>query len=306
MHSVLRRSSVLGIVAATIICMGACTAASPATSTITSAPVAKHHDPPSVHTVATSSQSFSHDGTTTGDVSVTCPDGELALGGGYQFTQSVQAMQSNQNVVLIQASRPSGNGWEVRFLYSIDPVDVIAFVQCLVGGSGTIAVQSASLDFPAPPQMLSTDSACPAGTTLVGGGFSERLGISVVEDGPATFSNLTYWSGSFENVSTHDVLAGATVYALCYSLVQPMRFVQGTPATQGVSPGSFDRGDFETSCDMGESLTAGGYANAGTPPGVVYTDAPNAQGNAWDIRIVDRNALITGASSVIVCVAFSA
>jgi hypothetical protein len=296
MHKTLPRSVILSLMLFAAIVMGAC-----GLSGVTTSKAAP--PPPSVHTVSNTA-SFSHEGTNPAEVAVACPANELVLGGGYKF-EVLGGSPSSPPVpfVYVTASLPSGNGWKVSFSYTMI-ANATVYVQCLVGGTGSVSVQSASLDFPTSPAILGTGATCPTGSTVVGGGFAVKSGIVVVEDFPRA-TTTSGWGGSFRNGTTHDFLAGATVYANCYSLMQPLTITRDHRVTTGVDLYEIHSARLETGCKAGTALAAGGYMRA-SAGGTVYTTAPNPQGAGWDVVILNRNVDVdvSGLTAVIACVAF--
>ena len=294
MRKVLLRSGISSLFAVAAV-IGAC-----GLNGLSSAPTNKQPpSPPSVHTISNTGHFSLPEGSATDEVTVACPMNELALGGGYKFEQAAV----NGPTVTATASVPFGNGWKVAFLYSVN-VQATVSVQCLVGGTGALSVISASLDFPTSTQPSGTGAACPVGSTVVGGGFSVKSGIAVVEDYP-TAGTTSGWAGTFKNGNAHDVLAGATVSANCYSLTPSITIVRDHRVQTSSGLYDLNYASLGTGCKAGSSLTAGGYQRS-TALGTVITDALNSQSGNWEELLIRKFGAVdvSGLTAVIECVAF--
>ncbi len=141
---------------------------------------------PSVHQVE---QTTTLSGSDPGPVSASCPQGEVALGGGWSVHWSVSGINAR-----VFAAVLTGNTWSVRFAHpglsntsaaaqtgatGIEAgIAVTAYVECLRGANGAAVTQrSFTQNLPPTPATESNDhlggtvAVCNQGETLVGFGF---------------------------------------------------------------------------------------------------------------------------------------
>jgi hypothetical protein len=228
---------------------------------------------PAVHEVA---QTATLTGGNTGPVTATCPQGQIALGGGW----SVPTQQAR-----VLAAKLSGASWSVTALPLGHPATtmVTAYVECLDNVPGAVVTQRAkTYDYAPTPTSEHNDhlgglvAICAAGETLVGGGFDlgapgDTLELEATFPSDDLFTQM--WAFSLRNYDTapHTV----TYYAECLSGA----VVSTSYPSQG---GSFlfnnPMGSLSVACPAGAVLAGGGFQYGMSSPG------PNHLGNLYSLH----------------------
>ena len=231
---------------------------------------------PSIHEVA---QTTTLNGGSAGPVTATCPQGEVALGGGWDVpTQQARVFSATLN----------GATWSVSALPLGHPATtaVTAYVECLAGVPGATVTQRATTENLAPTPTATfndnlggTVSVCDAGATLVGGGFdlgapSDNLEVEATwprNDIP--FFNEQAWVFSVRNYDTapHAI----TRFAECLSGVVVSA---SYPRQEGGPVYASQSGAAAVSCPAGALLAGGGFQYRMHSPG------PARLGNLYDLH----------------------
>jgi hypothetical protein len=197
----------------------------------------------------------------TGPVVATCPQGELALSGGWNIpTQNARVF----------AARVVNNGWAVSVLPVGHPATttVTAYVECLRGAADVSVIQRTTTRTIAPTAASDgVDNAsgyigaCQDKEGLVGGGFDlGTLGASVLElenSAPSEYLSVYSWWFSVWNYDTvaHDVtfdLECATTTAVGARTSYPSQISTGLYA--GMT------GSAMATCPPGWMVAGGGFA----------------------------------------------
>jgi hypothetical protein len=250
------------------------------------------------------------------EVSQQCDGGERVVGGGFSLPFYEPLYPS--------ASHPTANGWMAKFALPlaypqmyIPTAEITIYAQCLVGGAGRVSIQSVSQDIPA----LTTETVvaqCPTGSTAVGGGYAIRDDVdTIIMDGFV----YALGGGIFRNIDTHDVIAGATAFVICYNSTVSVS-VEHDHAVEleayvdlgsdGPShPLGFQRAYYNDTCRPGTTMTDGGYASLGNNTAYhslyAYTNGPDPQVSRWDIYMYSNNQPFPvgdGIYAEFACVAF--
>ena len=232
--------------------------ANPPTATPGKAPLS-----PAVHEVA---QTTTLNGGNTGPVTATCPQGEVALGGGWNVpTQQARVFAATLN----------GNSWSISALPLGHPATttVTAYVECLRGVSGAVVTQRANTETLAPTPTATfndnlggTVSLCNTGETLVGGGFdlgAPTVNLELEASWPRNdVLPVQMWVFSVRNYDTtpHAI----THYAECLSGVT----VSASYLRQDGSPVYASQiGSAMVPCPTGATLAGGGFQYRMHSPG---------------------------------------
>jgi len=220
---------------------------------------------PTVHEVA---RTAILNGGDTGPVVATCPQGEVALGGGWSVpTQGARVF----------AAMANSAAWSVSALPLGHPAttQVTAYVECLAGAPGAVVTQRAATANLAPtPTAIFNDnlggtvSICTAGEALVGGGFDlgpTTANLELEASWPRNdipFFNEQAWVFSIRNydVAPHTV----TRYAECLSGVAVSA---SYPRQEGSPVYASQSGSAVVSCPPGTALAGGGFMYRMHSPG---------------------------------------
>jgi hypothetical protein len=282
-------------------------------ATVTSAPGNKTIPPTappvavSVHEVA---QTTTLNGGNTGPITATCPQGEIALGGGW----NVPTQQAH-----VFAATLNGATWSVSALPLGHPAEttVTVYVECLRGAPGAIVTQRATMENLAPTptdafndNLGGTVSLCNTGETLVGGGFDLGAPSDTLELEASwprdDLLPVQMWVFSVRNYDT--VAHSITHYAECLSGI-------AVSASYPRQDGSFvyasQTGSAVASCPAGAALAGGGFQYRMHSPGPARLGnlyGLNAATSGWQSQVYTLSgyglyALTPMAAAV--CLAFS-
>ncbi|MFG3391757.1 hypothetical protein [Streptomyces parvus] len=144
------------------------------------------------------------------------------------------------------------------------------------------------------PEGRQSDAKCPAGTTVMGGGyqatrFARANGGSVydylIANGPVAEDN-SWRARMLKDTST------VVAYALCAPSEQGYRIAAGVSGKQS-----------DATCPAGTGVVGGGYgmqsfvrANGGTVYDYATANGPVAEGNSWRARMLHDNGRITASA----------
>jgi hypothetical protein len=264
---------------------------------------------PSVHEVA---QTTMLTRATLVTASATCPQGEFALGGGWDVPTQARVFAAQLN----------GNTWTVSVGGYKGSITVTASVECL-RGVGRATVTQRAFPFPAEPDTLANPfDLCNSGETLVGGGFDLGTAsptLELQETTPTVYYHQEWWG---LRVMNHDTVEHMiTLYLECLSNVQRTPncinlglpscqvTVQGEyPAQEGVDVYSGEPGTVMVSCPSGTVVAGGGlyYQSGADIVGSLYLlqAAPGGwQGAATPVTSNGLFALVSNVTAV--CLSFS-
>jgi hypothetical protein len=227
--------------------------------------------------------------------SVSCPQGELALGGGWDVPQSARVVAAQitsattwsvslappqpANTGAIAQTGPQASSQTSAMAdpqaNALDNTTVTVYVECLRGAPGAVVTQRASADNLAPTptdtfndKLGGSVSLCNAGETLVGGGFdlgSPLANIELESSWPRSDAApiaVPVWVFSLRN---NDAVARPiTRFAECLSGV-------GASASYPRQDGAFifasQTGSAVVACPAGASLAGGGFQYRMHSPG---------------------------------------
>jgi len=211
--------------------------------------------------------------------SVSCPQGEIALGGGWDMPQSARVVAAqisgaNTWTVSLAPPQPVNSGAPAQTSSRTSTTNTV-YVECLAGAPGAVVTQRGTTENLAPTptdafndNLGGTISLCNAGETLVGGGFDLGNPLANLElesswprnDIPPL--NAQAWVFSVRN---YDAAARPiTHYAECLSGVS-------VSASYPRQTGSFvfasQTGTAAVPCPAGASLAGGGFQYRMHSPG---------------------------------------
>jgi hypothetical protein len=212
-----------------------------------------------------------------GPVSATCPQGEVALGGGW----NVPTQQAR-----VFAARLNGNTWSLSALPLGHPATttVTAYVECLRDVPGAVVTQRPTTQnlAPTPTDVFNdnlggTVSLCNTGETLVGGGFDLGSPGDMLELESSWPRNdvlpVQMWVFSIRNYDT--VAHSITYYAECLSGVT---VTASYPRQDGSPVYASQTGSATVSCPSGATLAGGGFQYRMHSPG------PSRLGNLYSLN----------------------
>ncbi|WP_204044980.1 hypothetical protein [Acrocarpospora phusangensis] len=219
----------------------------------------------------------------------TCPSGKTAVGGGYDKQDSS---------ILVDVSRPDGNGWRVHAWNTGSiALHIYPWVVCATVTGRVIANAAASV--PAGISASAT-AACPSGRRLTGGGFafdtangmaSANPNITPVMNGPSGQG----WKADAFNVT--GVTRTIRSYAVCATL--PSNTIIGAPGT--IAPGQSP--SIKANCPAGQVATGGGFAYGGANVRLEWFSVPGAttSPNNWWVFFKNTSPITFGVVVYAVC-----
>jgi len=261
---------------------------------------------PTVHEVA---QTTTLNGGNTGPATATCPQGELALGGGW----SVPPQGAR-----VLAAKITGNTWAVSVLPLGHPAttSVTAYIECLQGASGAVVTQHVSTSTLAPTAAATSNSNlggipafCGQGEVLVGSGFdfgAANANLELEGNWPRddAFPG-TQWVFSVRN---DDSVSRVFTYSIeCLSNVN---VALSYPRQDGNPAYASSTGSAVASCPSGTAVGGGGFRYTRNSPGTQQVGNLNllhASANGWqsDVYVVSGYGLYYVTSiAVAVCLSF--
>jgi hypothetical protein len=219
--------------------------------------------PPSIHQalkLTYLSGSGSH------SAAVSCPGGEIALGGGWVTTAAT--------AVHVIASKRTGVGaWSVKIAHP-SSVSVIAYTECLRFASGAVVteVSGASLGVSSGLNGHAV-SACPSSSYRVGGGFEVASAMRVHSSTP---SGAGSWDLMAEAVDVGGSIRAFTE-CLTYKRVKALSTEFSGPEQYSTSPVTAT-----AQCLVGEVLAGGSFSGNAAPTLNVYTNVATST-NGWKV-----------------------
>ncbi|HEX3270190.1 MAG TPA: hypothetical protein VHR15_06045 [Ktedonobacterales bacterium] len=277
---------------------GATTTPGASTPTATSAPTSG----PAVHQV-----SLTVTPTTpyTSRFSVSCPQGEIALGGGWDMPQSARVVAAQITSattwsVSLAPPQPINGGATAQTSSQAIPqasATNAVYVECLSGAPGAVVTQRGATDnlAPTPADTFNDNlggsvSLCNAGETLVGGGFDLGNSLANIElEGSWPRSDaapiaVPVWVFSLRNYDA--VARPITRFAECLSGVA---ISASYPRQTGAFIFTGQIGSATVSCPAGGSLAGGGFQYRMHSPGPSHVGSLfslNATSAGWQTLVL--------------------
>ncbi len=235
---------------------------------------------PSIHEVAHTEVPIT---VVTPPISVSCPAGEVALGGGWSVPQTKRVYKAllTGNTWTVYTYTPTAVNQQVAGAPQ-DDTSYTAYVECLAGAPGAVVTQR-EVDSTVQPDKFDTLSGvCQANEAPVGFGFD--LGASpgnleLQATNPETFEQGVWWNFW---VKSHDVTARvAKGYAECLADVP---FFAGYPGQAGSYVYASATGSVTVNCPAGTTVVGGGLdyrAGNGSAPNIGNLYALHAATGGW-------------------------
>lgn len=240
----------------------------------------KANTTPSIHEVAHTVIPIT---VVTPPVAVSCPVGEIALGGGWSVPQTKQ----------VYKALLTGNTWTV-YTYTPtavnqlvagapqDAASITTYVECLTGAPGAIVTRREVDSTVQPDKSNTLTQFCQANEAPVGFGFDLSASPGNLElqaANPETFEQAVWWNFW---VKSHDVTARVAVgYAECLTGVP---FVAGYPGQAGSYVYASATGSVTVNCPAGMMVAGGGLsyrAGNGSAPNIGNMYALHAAPGGW-------------------------
>jgi hypothetical protein len=227
---------------------------------------------PSIHEVAHTTTLY---GGNTGPATVSCPQGEVALGGGW----SIPAQDAH-----VFAARLTGsNTWAVSVAPSGHTAsrDVTAYVECLRHAPGAVVASSQATSMIGGGISI-MDMPCTEPDKLVGWGFDigAGSGVQILSVSHTPLQNGQAWRFYLQNSS---VSQPVTVFAQCLSNV-PVNYSQIEPSTAiTMTAGGGGTSSTQVSCPVGSSAIGYFGYDSFAAVGEVYQMHATATG--WRVAV---------------------
>jgi hypothetical protein len=261
----------------------ASTASANATGTATRATATPQPPSPAVHVVTAQGTV-----TTGSSVAANCPNGELALSGGWLSTA---------NAPIYNSSR-SGNGWRV-FPRSASGAQVTVSVMCLQHVAGASITEHLVRVTADAGRFASGVATCTAGEIPIGGGFANPTpGVEVVQLKLA--SDLSGISGDIVN-STGSAQV-TTFYSECPSASGAHVLNPPPHMSMSVSPGA--SASIAVPCPQGSLLAGGGFDDSQMAASVIDDFSPSSA-TTWQAHVVNQAAGVSSVDIFAMCLSFS-
>lgn len=215
-------------------------------------------------------------------VVATCPSHEVALSGGWYFTN---------NSAEVNESLRYPNGWGV--FASGTGTQISVYVLCLQNVPSASVVERDQTMSVGANSTVPADLSCNIGEVAVGSGFSYPFsGVSIYISAPHATSE---WSVSANNPGTDPV--NVTFYIEC---LKATKVVTNTiSATASAAPAA--SGGTQASCPAGSLLAGGGFnVNAAV---VIFDTHPQAT-TAWETYVYNPKTYTDHLSDYAVCLSF--
>lgn len=244
----------------------------------------------SVHEVA---QTTSLAGTSVGPATATCPQGEVALGGGWELPSpasggSIHPLRIERASVSLEGARVykallTGNTWAVYVSHSplrvSQPLPVTAYIECLAGTPEAVVTQLTATDATMPERVVSLGSTCALGQSAVGFGFDlsdSPANLEFMGDSPSTAFGIYSWAIEVEN---HDTVAHhVTATTQCLANVKT---IATYPALNGPQVRNAQTADMQQSCPSGQAVAGGGISYHYSILGAGNLYRQHASSNGW-------------------------
>lgn len=246
---------------------------------------------PSVHEIA---QTTTLAGTSVGPATATCPQEEVALGGGWELPSpapggSIHPLRNEVLSVSLEGARVykallTGNSWAVYVSHAplmvSEPLPVIAYVECLAGVPDAVVTQLMEADDVTPERVASLGAQCAVGQSAVGFGFDfsdSPVNLEFMGDSPGTAFGVDAWGISVEN---HDSQAHAvSAYTQC--LRSAKASATYPPPQDGPRASGGTTVDFQQSCPSRQAVAGGGISYHYSILGAGNLYRQHASSNGW-------------------------
>jgi hypothetical protein len=219
----------------------------------------------------------------TSPVAVSCPTGEIALGGGWSAPQTKRVFKAllTGNTWTVFTYTPTGVNQQTAGAPQ-DDTSVTAYVECLAGAPGAVVTRR-EVDSTVQPDKTNTlTQFCQANEAPVGFGFDLSASPGNLElqaANPETFEQAVWWNFW---VKSHDVTARvAKGYAECLTGVP---FFASYPGQAGSYVYASATGSVTVNCPAGTTVAGGGLsyrAGNGSAPNIGNLYALHAATNGW-------------------------
>ena len=221
----------------------------------------------------------------TGSVTATCPSGTLALGGG----------NAGSSDVYIYTQSRQGNGWQVYGANKSGSAKLVnSYVVCISNvAGGAVAQVHNQITAPANTYGHAVVS-CPAGTTVVGGGWATNstgtlrvYNTSRKDNGWQVYADNSKSTGQLMNV-----------YAICLSsdsTISSSQVVGHISIPSGASKGQ------QATCPSGDYATGGGFALSADM--LNYNTSPE-DGTTWEAYAKNTGGSAKQMNVYAICLSF--
>jgi hypothetical protein len=218
----------------------------------------------------------------------TCPNGTLALSGGWYFGD-------NFGAEILSESRYLSNGWVVwPDAPQSEAASISVYVLCLQNAPGSAVVERQGTFDYYPGETALHDVICNAGEVAVGGGFSSP-GPNIYTFAPVTANNG--WSFTAQNASASST--SVILYAECLKATHAVMktFTSASSLVAGDASGGA-----QASCPAGSFLTGGGYSHDSVGNVTLFDFHP--QSLTWEVSLSTSNNTAVQLTSSAVCLSF--
>jgi hypothetical protein len=202
----------------------------------------------------------------TGTVSVSCPTGDVVVGGGYQVP--------NPSFEVVLASEPtSDTAWGV-LIANNDPsgalASVTAYAVCVSNSVSGYQRVTQSASIAGGVQFSGPTATCPSNNVVVGGGFNNPTGVEEVISQPEIRSSIVNnaWTSNANN--TNKTLQNVSVTAICVSSSVPGYEEPTNNTTISTTPQTVS-----SPCATGNVVLGGGFAGRAL---TIATSDPTSDG----------------------------
>ena len=194
-----------------------------------------------------------------------CPPNEVAISGGFQFAQDIQVDAKGLTMAYVTVPAIlSLERWLGHHVWAC-PRRSGNYLRRLPGRSPRPRLHTGKrlLNLPG-LQKVSKSSPCPAGTMVIGGGFSTNDPAQVIGD-QAYFSpdGSSGWSGQFSsNSRSAQATNPSAIFSVCYGVQRPEQLVSYAEIKVGPTADDLHlfAADLRAICPTDWTLTAGTYS----------------------------------------------